>query len=82
MKTRKVGKLEVSTLGFGCMSMSAAYGPPADKHEMIKLIRAAHDRGVTLFDTAESYGPASHHFRWQPKDYVESLAGQPGNEGL
>jgi aryl-alcohol dehydrogenase-like predicted oxidoreductase len=39
------------------MSMSALYGPPADKQEMIKLIRAAHDRGVTLFDTAESYGP-------------------------
>src|SRR5207244_10431048 len=49
--------LEVSALGLGCMSMSAAYGPPADKGEMIKLIRTAHDRGVTLFDTAEAYGP-------------------------
>jgi aryl-alcohol dehydrogenase-like predicted oxidoreductase len=39
------------------MSMSALYGPPADKVEMIKLIRTAHDRGVILFDTAESYGP-------------------------
>jgi aryl-alcohol dehydrogenase-like predicted oxidoreductase len=48
---------EVSALGLGCMSMSAAYGPPADKGEMVKLIRAAHIRGVTLFDTAESYGP-------------------------
>jgi aryl-alcohol dehydrogenase-like predicted oxidoreductase len=57
MKTRKVGNLEVSALGLGCMSMSALYGPPADKQEMIKLIRAALDRGVTLFDTAESYGP-------------------------
>jgi aryl-alcohol dehydrogenase-like predicted oxidoreductase len=58
MKKRKLGKnLEVSALGLGCMSMSALYGPPADKGEMIKLIRAAHDRGVTLFDTAESYGP-------------------------
>jgi aryl-alcohol dehydrogenase-like predicted oxidoreductase len=58
MKTRKLGStLEVSALGLGCMSMSALYGPPADKGEMIKLIRAAHDRGVTLFDTAESYGP-------------------------
>ena len=55
MKTRKVGNLEVSALGLGCMSMSAAYGPPADKQEMIKLIRVAHDRGVSLFDT--SYGP-------------------------
>jgi len=58
MKYRKLGNsLEVSALGLGCMSMSALYGPPADKQEMIKLIRGAHDRGVTLFDTAESYGP-------------------------
>jgi aryl-alcohol dehydrogenase-like predicted oxidoreductase len=59
MQKRKLGKsnLEVSALGLGCMSMSALYGPPADKQEMIKLIRAAHDQGVTLFDTAESYGP-------------------------
>ena len=57
MKTRTLGSLEVSALGLGCMSMSSAYGPPADKAEMIKLIRAAHDRGVTLFDTAEAYGP-------------------------
>ncbi|MFC6338106.1 aldo/keto reductase [Pseudomonas sp. CCM 7891] len=58
MKNRKLGKdLEVSALGLGCMSMSALYGPPANKQEMIKLIHAAHDRGVTLFDTAESYGP-------------------------
>jgi aryl-alcohol dehydrogenase-like predicted oxidoreductase len=57
MQIRKLGTLEVSALGLGCMSMSALYGPPADKQEMIKLIRAAHERGVTLFDTAESYGP-------------------------
>jgi len=58
MKMRTLGNgLEVSALGLGCMSMSALYGPPADKQEMIKLIRAAHERGVTLFDTAESYGP-------------------------
>src|SRR5207245_8098496 len=49
--------LEVSALGLGCMSMSAAYGPAADKGEMIKLIRAAHDHGLTHFDTAEAYGP-------------------------
>jgi aryl-alcohol dehydrogenase-like predicted oxidoreductase len=61
MKTRKLGNnLEVSALGLGCMSMSALYGPPADTQEMIKLIRAAHDRGITLFDTAESYGPFSN----------------------
>src|SRR5256885_17163194 len=59
MKKRTLGKsgLEVSALGLGCMSMSALYGPPADKVEMIKLIRTAYDRGVTMFDTAESYGP-------------------------
>jgi aryl-alcohol dehydrogenase-like predicted oxidoreductase len=57
MKTRKLRDLEVSALGLGCMSMSAAYGPPAEKGAMIALIRAAHEQGVTLFDTAESYGP-------------------------
>ncbi len=58
MQKRKLGKnLEVSALGLGCMSMSSAYGPPADKGEMIKLIRTAHDLGVTHFDTAEVYGP-------------------------
>jgi aryl-alcohol dehydrogenase-like predicted oxidoreductase len=57
MEHRKLGQLEVSAIGLGCMSMSSAYGPPADKEEMISLIRAAHDQGVTLFDTAEAYGP-------------------------
>jgi aryl-alcohol dehydrogenase-like predicted oxidoreductase len=58
MQKRFLGRdREVSALGLGCMSMSSAYGPPADKGEMIKLIRAAHNRGVTLFDTAEAYGP-------------------------
>jgi aryl-alcohol dehydrogenase-like predicted oxidoreductase len=57
VKTRKVGQLEVSALGLGCMSMTWGYGPPANKQEMITLIRAAHDRGVTFFDTAEAYGP-------------------------
>jgi aryl-alcohol dehydrogenase-like predicted oxidoreductase len=59
MKTRELGRsgLTVSALGLGCMGMSAAYGPPADRAEMVKLIRAAHDRGMTLFDTAEAYGP-------------------------
>lgn len=58
MKIRTLGNgLEVSALGLGCMSMSALYGPPADTQAMITLIRAAHDRGVTLFDSAESYGP-------------------------
>jgi aryl-alcohol dehydrogenase-like predicted oxidoreductase len=58
MQKRTLGQhLEVSALGLGCMSMSSAYGPAAGKGEMIKLIRAAHDLGVTLFDTAEVYGP-------------------------
>jgi aryl-alcohol dehydrogenase-like predicted oxidoreductase len=59
MKKRRLGKsdLEVSAIGLGCMSMSSGYGPAADKSEMIHLIRAAHDLGVTHFDTAEAYGP-------------------------
>jgi aryl-alcohol dehydrogenase-like predicted oxidoreductase len=58
MHTRMLGKgLEVSALGLGCMSMSYGYGPPADKQEMITLLRTAVERGVTLFDTAEAYGP-------------------------
>ena len=57
MKTRKLGKLEVSELGFGCMSISANYGPPAPRDQGIKVIRAAHEKGTTFFDTAEVYGP-------------------------
>jgi aryl-alcohol dehydrogenase-like predicted oxidoreductase len=59
MKKRELGKsgLEVSAIGLGCMGMSFGYGPPKDKEEMILLIREAVDRGVTLFDTAEVYGP-------------------------
>jgi len=56
---RTLGKrgLEVSALGLGCMSMSSGYGPAGDKSEMVRLIRTAHDLGVTHFDTAEAYGP-------------------------
>jgi aryl-alcohol dehydrogenase-like predicted oxidoreductase len=57
MQERRIGKLEVSALGLGCMGMSFGYGQPKDKNEMISLIRAAVDRGVTFFDTAEVYGP-------------------------
>jgi len=59
MKKRKLGSsgLEVSALGLGCMGLSMAYGPPTEKKQAIALIRAAVERGVTLFDTAQVYGP-------------------------
>ena len=59
MKKRKLGKsnLEVSAIGLGCMGLSFGYGPAVDKQEGISLIRAAVERGVTFFDTAEVYGP-------------------------
>jgi len=57
MQKRKLGNLEVSAMGLGCMGMSYGYGPPADKQEMISLIRTAVEKGVTFFDTAEAYGP-------------------------
>ncbi len=57
MQTRLLGDLQVSALGLGCMGMSVNYGPAADRPAMIALLRAAVDRGVTFFDTAEVYGP-------------------------
>ena len=59
MKKRRLGKsnLEVSALGYGCMGLSSSYGPPVAHEDGIRIIRAAHDRGVTFFDTAEAYGP-------------------------
>ena len=59
MQKRKLGNsnLEVSALGLGCMGMSASYGPPKDKNEMISVLRASVERGITFFDTAEVYGP-------------------------
>jgi aryl-alcohol dehydrogenase-like predicted oxidoreductase len=59
VQKRKLGNsnLEVSAIGFGCMGMSWSYGPPKDKQEMISLLHAAVERGVTFFDTAEVYGP-------------------------
>jgi aryl-alcohol dehydrogenase-like predicted oxidoreductase len=59
MQKRKLGrsKLEISAIGLGCMGMTSGYGPAAEKQEMITLIRAAVERGVTFFDTAEIYGP-------------------------
>src|SRR5256885_17171098 len=59
MQNRKLGNsgLGVSALGLGCMGMSFSYGPPKDKQEMTSLLRAAVERGITFFDTAEVYGP-------------------------
>jgi aryl-alcohol dehydrogenase-like predicted oxidoreductase len=62
MQRRKLGKsnLEASAIGLGCMGMSWSYGPPRDKKEMISLLRAGVEQGVTFFDTAEVYGPLSN----------------------
>lgn len=57
MNKRTFGSLEVSALGAGCMSISANYGPPADRAQGINVIRKAYENGVTFFDTAEVYGP-------------------------
>src|SRR5258708_10252710 len=57
MKTRKLGPLEVSELGFGCMNLATNYGPAAPIDDAIQVIRAAHSKGVTFFDSAEVYGP-------------------------
>lgn len=57
IKRRKIGSLEVSAIGLGCMSMAGVYNPPQDKNEMIKVIRQAVEDGVDFFDTAEVYGP-------------------------
>ena len=70
MKYRQLGNQEVSAVGLGCMGMSHAYGAPADKEEMKELLAYAVDWGVTLFDTAESYG-----FKESPHDN-EALLGQ------
>src|SRR3984957_13663389 len=64
MRTRKLGPLEVSELGFGCMNLATNYGPAAPIDDAIQVIRAAHSNGVTFFDTAEVYGPyTSKHVR-------------------
>lgn len=64
MQKRLLGKngLKVSALGLGCMGMSWSYGPPKDKQEMIALLHAAVERGITFFDTAEAYGPLENEF--------------------
>src|SRR6185295_6611031 len=59
MQKRRLGKsnLEVSAIGFGCMGLSSGYGPAVDRQHGVSLIRAAYERGVSFFDTAEVYGP-------------------------
>jgi aryl-alcohol dehydrogenase-like predicted oxidoreductase len=57
MEARKLGALDVSAIGLGCMGLSYGYGPASERSDAIRLIRAAHERGVTFFDTAEAYGP-------------------------
>jgi aryl-alcohol dehydrogenase-like predicted oxidoreductase len=64
MQKRKLGNLEVSAIGLGCMSMSFGYGPAGDRQEMISLIRSAVEQGVTFFDTAEVYGPFTNENSW------------------
>jgi len=62
IQTRKLGTngLEVSSIGLGCIGMSFGYGPARDKQKMIALIRAAIEKGVNFFDTAEAYGPLAN----------------------
>jgi aryl-alcohol dehydrogenase-like predicted oxidoreductase len=60
MEKRKIGNLEVGAIGLGCMGMSWSYGQPGEKNEMIRLIHAAVEQGVTFFDTAEVYGPLTN----------------------
>ena len=76
MQTRTLGNsgLTVSALGLGCMGMSWSYGPPKDKAEMIALLRAAVERGVTFFDTAEVYGP--YHNEELLGEALEQFRGQ------
>ena len=57
MKKRKLGDLEVSALGMGCMNLSFGTGKPVDSNEAIRIIRTACEEGITFFDTAEAYGP-------------------------
>ena len=66
MKKRKLGTLEVSELGFGCMSLASNYGPAAPIDDAIKVIREAHNKGVTFFDTAEPLN--------SPRDHQSSAA--------
>src|ERR1700749_4203406 len=91
MKTRKLGTLEVSELGFGCMNLATNYGPAAPIDDAIRVLREAHSSGVTFFDTAEVYGPytsetivggALEPFRNQVKIATKFGFDIPGKGGL
>jgi aryl-alcohol dehydrogenase-like predicted oxidoreductase len=78
MQKRQLGNsgLEVSAIGLGCMGLSGGYGPATGKQDAIKLIRAAFDRGVRFFDTAEVYGPfANEELVPRHKDFGSLAAG-------
>ena len=70
MKQRNLGDMQVSAIGLGCMGLSFGLGPATDRSEAIKVIRSAVERGVTLFDTAEGYGPFVN------EELVEILGGE------
>ena len=83
MKTRKLGTLEVSELGAGCMSISANYGPPAPRAQGINVIRKGHERGVTFFDTAEVYGPDTSEELSEKHSHLSAIKSQsPPNSVL
>ena len=84
MQKRKLGKsdLEVSAIGLGCMGMSFGLGPPADKREMIALIKTAVELGVTFFDTAEVYGPFVNEEHSLPRRAGVGRARSPSGTGL
>jgi len=77
MKTRKLGRFgpEVSALGYGAMGLSSVYGPGADRQTGIAILRAAVERGVTLFDTAEAYGLRSPTRSWLERRSRRSATG-------
>jgi aryl-alcohol dehydrogenase-like predicted oxidoreductase len=84
MQKRRLGtsNLEVSALGFGCMGLNSAYGPAADRQEMIALLRSAVELGVTFFDTAEVYGPLTNEERWRsPRSSASSSIPTAGRSG-
>ena len=74
MRKRKLGgDLEASAIGFGCMGLSFGLGPAADKQHGIEMIRAGAERGITLFDTAEAYGPFTTKRSWERRCHPSGI---------